>query len=120
MNTYTNQQIQNTLSIITSSIVNCEKTQPQLKEGSASLSLSKNRIKALYISKALLTGEETAFTKEELEKAVVQIRSIKSKSTTGLGNAREGSSTYSRFYRLIEAMDITLDYLENAWRSASE
>lgn len=65
MNTYTNQQIQNTLSIITSSIVNCEKTQPQLKEGSASLSLSKNRIKALYISKALLTGEETAFTKEE-------------------------------------------------------
>ncbi|MGL5327712.1 MAG: hypothetical protein ACRDD7_00495 [Peptostreptococcaceae bacterium] len=111
MHSFTEQQIKDTLRIIESSIVNCEKIQPKLKEGSPSLSLSKNRIKALYISKTLLMNQESKYSKEELEKAVVQITSIKNKSTTGLNNAKEGSSTYTRFSRLITAMDIVLVYL---------
>lgn len=66
------QQIQETIKIIESSIRNCEKIQPKLKDGSSQMSLSKNRIKALYISKALLMNQENLYTKEELEKAVVQ------------------------------------------------
>ena len=119
MHSFTQQQIKETLKIIESTIVNCEKVQPKLKEGSPSLSLSKNRIKALYISKDLLMNEENQYSKEELEKAVVQITSIKNKSTTGLNNAKEGSSTYTRFSRLIAAMNIILVYLEKAIEDSS-
>lgn len=114
MNIYTSEQIQDTMKIIESSIKNCEKIQPKLKEGSPQLSLSQNRIKALYISKTLLLNEENVYTRDELEKAVVQITSIKNKSTTGINHAKEGSGTYTRFYRLINAMNIVLDYLQNA------
>lgn len=114
MNQYTEQQIQDTLKIVESSIVNCEKVRLKLKEGSASFSLNTNRIKALYISKALLKKQDSDYTREEFEKAVTQIASIKSKSTTGINNAKEGSATYTRFSRLIKAMDIVLDHLQNA------
>lgn len=114
MNTFTEQQIKDTLKIIVSSITNCERVQPKLKEGSASLSLNKNRIKALYISKDVLMHTENQYTKEELEKAMIQITSIKNKSITGLSNAKGGSGTYTRFSRLIEAMNITLEYLKQA------
>lgn len=114
MNQYTEKEIQDTLKIIESSIVSCEKVRVKLKEGSASFSLNTNRIKALYISKALLTNQDNEYTKDELEKAVLQIASIKSKSTTGINNAKEGSGTYTRFSRLIYAMDIVLAYLQEA------
>lgn len=114
MNTFTEQEIEDTLKVILSSIRNCEKVQPKLKEGSASLSLNKNRIKALYISKDLLMEVEHHYTREELEKAVTQITSIKNKSITGLNNAKEGSATYTRFSRLIVAMNIILAYLQEA------
>lgn len=116
MSIYTEQQIKETLQIIELSITNCEKVQPKLKEGSSSLALNKNRIKALYIAKDLLMNKENQYTKEELEKAILQITSIKSKSTTGLNNAKEGSATYTRFFRLTSAMNITLEYLHHAIR----
>lgn len=81
MDSFTEQQIKDTLKIIESTIVNCEKVQPKLKEGSPSLSLSKNRIKAIYISKSLLMNQENQYSNEELERAVVQITSIKNKSS---------------------------------------
>lgn len=118
MNQYTEKQIQDTLKIIESSIVNCEKVRLKLKEGSASFSLNTNRIKALYISKALLTNQENDYTKEELEKAVTQITSIKDKSTTGIHHAKEGTAAYTRFSRLINAMDIVLEYLQNVISSS--
>ena len=114
MRIYTEQQIQDTLKIVDSSIVNCEKVQPKLKESSPQLSLSHNRIKALYIAKTLLLGQESEFTTLELEEATVQITSIKNKSTTGISNAKDGSATYTRFHKLITAMDIVLDYLQKA------
>lgn len=115
MNIFKEQQIKDTLRVIVSSITNCEKVQSKLKDGSPSLSLNKNRIKALYISKDLLMNKENPYTKEELEKAIIQITSIKNKSITGLSNAKEGSGTYTRFSRLIEAMNITLEYLQRAF-----
>lgn len=114
MNTLSNQQINDTLKMIESSIINCEKVQPKLKEGSSSLALSKNRIKALNISKDLLMKQENQYTKEESEKAVTQITSIRNKSTAGINNAKKGSATYTRFFRIITAMDIILEYLNRA------
>lgn len=120
MSSYTDKQIQDTIKIIESSITNCEKVQPKLKEGSPQLSLSKNRIKALYIAKALITKQENEYTRDELEKAMVQITSIKSKSTTGLSHAKEGSGAYTRFSRLIHAMDIVLVYLQGALKEKEQ
>lgn len=114
MNQHTEKQIQDTLKIIESSIVNCEKVRLKLKEGSSSFSLNTNRIKALYISKALLTNQDNDYSKKELEEAVIQITSIKNKSTTGINNAKERSATYTKFSRLINAMNVTLAYLQNA------
>lgn len=114
MSKYTQQEIQDTLKIIESSIVSCEKVRPKLKTGSASFSLNTNRLKALYLSKAVLLNQNNAETKEEFEKAAIQIASIKRKSTTGLGNAKEGSAAYTRFSRLIFAMDVILEHLKNA------
>lgn len=114
MNQYTDKQIQDTLKIVESSIVNCENVRLKLKEGSASYSLNTNIIKALYISKALLANQVNEYTKEEIKKAVTQIASIKSKSTTGITNAKNGSAIYIRFSRLIDTMNIVLDYLQNA------
>lgn len=114
MHSFTEQQLKDTLKIIESIIINCEKIQSKLKEGSSSLSLSKNRIEALYICKDLLANKENEYSKEELEKAIIQIISIKNKSITGLNNAKEGSSTYTRFSKLINAMSIVLVYLKKA------
>ena len=114
MEKYTNQQIQDTLKIVEASIVNCERVQPRLKEGSPQLSLSHSRIKALCIAKTLLLKKTSKFTISELEEAATQITSIKSKSTTGINNAKKGSGTYTRFFKLITAMDIILDYLQKA------
>ena len=112
------KQLQETLKIVESSITNCEKVQPKFKEGSSQLSLLRNRIKALYIAKSLLNEQANEFTILELEEAVVQITSIKNKSTTGIRHAKEESGTYTRFHKLIIAMDIVLDYLQKAKNEA--
>lgn len=117
MDSFTNQQIEDTLKIIESSVVNCKKVQPKLKAGSASFTLSQNRIKALSISKSLLLNQTHTYSQAELETAVVQITSIKNKSITGLRNAKQGSSTYTRFSRLIAAMEIILAYLNQVMES---
>lgn len=114
MSKITSQQIEDTLNMINSSIINCEKIQPKLKEGSPQLSLNKNRIKALYISKSLITNEKHDYKKEELLKSVAQITSIINKSKSGISHAKEGSGTYTRFRKIIESMTIALSYIEDA------
>lgn len=102
---FTQGEIDNTLKIVKSTIHNCEKIQLKLKKGSPSFSLLENRLKALHISEDLLNNRNADYSKDELEKAVIQISSIKNKSITGFKNAKEGSSTYTRFLKLINAMD---------------
>lgn len=120
MDSFTDQQIMDTLKVIESSITNCEKIHPKLKEGSPSFSLSKNRIKALYIAKDLLLNKACSYSKEDLEQAITPITSIKNKSTTGLSRAKEGSPTYTRFSNLIRAMNIILAHLNEAMKTANE
>ncbi len=114
MTQYTEKQIQDTLEIIESSIANCEKVRLKLKEGTSPFSLNTNRIKALYISKAILTNPDNVVLKEDLEKATVQIASIKRKCVTGINNAKKESATYTRFSKLIEATSVILEYLQTA------
>jgi hypothetical protein len=57
MNIYTKNELEEALQIVSSVISRCEKIQPKFMEGTSHYSLLKNRIKALYISKSLLTDE---------------------------------------------------------------
>ena len=101
MNQYTDKQIEDTLNLIDSTILNCEKIQPKLKEGTPQFSLTRNRIKALY-------------TQEELLKSVDQVTSIIRKSEKAMINAKEGTGTYTRLKKIIDAMTIALSYIEDA------
>ena len=114
MNQYTDKQIEDTLNLIDSTILNCEKIQPKLKEGTPQISLTRNRIKALYISKALVTNQEHNYTQEELLKSVDQVTSIIRKSEKAMINAKEGTGTYTRLKKIIDAMTIALSYIEDA------
>lgn len=120
MYSLTEKQITNTLKIIESTIHNCKKIQPRFKEGSPSMSLSRNRIQALSISRAIILHEPNQYSKEELEKAIFQISSIKNKCHKGLIHSQNGSSTYTRFSRLIEAMDIILLHLNKELEKINE
>ena len=104
MNQYTDEQIKNTLNIIESTIKNCEKIQPKFKEGTPQLSLSRNRIKALNVSKDLITQQDHNYTEEELSKAATQITSIINKSQKAMINAKEGTGTYTRLKKIIDAI----------------
>ena len=114
MNKYTDKQIEDTLNLIDSTILNCEKIQPKLKEWTPQFSLTRNRIKALYISKALVTNQEHNYTQEELLKSVDQVTSIIRKSEKAMINAKEGTGTYTRLKKIIDAMTIALSYIEDA------
>ena len=114
MNQYTDKQIEDTLNLIDSTILNCEKIQPKLKEGTPQFSLTRNRIKALYISKALVTNQEHNYTQEELLKSVDQVTSIIRKSEKAMINIKEGTGTYTRLNKIIDAMTISLSYIEDA------
>ena len=53
MDSYTKDELEKALQIISSTSSGCEKTQPKFVEGTSQHTLLKNRIKALYISKSI-------------------------------------------------------------------
>ncbi|MDU1350534.1 hypothetical protein [uncultured Clostridium sp.] len=57
MNKYTKEELIEALRVVSSTISKCEKIQPQFAEGTSQHTLLKNRIKAMYISKSLITDE---------------------------------------------------------------
>lgn len=114
MKEYTNKQIEDTLNVIESTIRNCEKMQPKFKEGASQLSLLRNRIKALYISQDLIKNQEHNYTQEELLKSVDPVTSIINKSKKAMINAKEGTGTYTRLKKIIDAMIISLSYIQDA------
>lgn len=54
MEGFTREELQEALRAITSLIGKCEKVQEKLREGTAQYTLTKNRLKAFYISLALI------------------------------------------------------------------
>jgi hypothetical protein len=55
---FNKEDIEKAISVISTTIANCEKAQMKFSEGTSQLSLLKNRIKALNISKSLLSGDK--------------------------------------------------------------
>ena len=105
---YAKEELLEALRVVSSTISKCEKAQLKFAEGTSQYSLLKNRIKAMYISKALLTGEGVReFTQEELLAALPPVSSIISKCEKGQEKYAEGSVGYNKLKKIIVPMYIS-------------
>lgn len=106
---YTREELVEALRVVSSTISKCEKMQLKFAEGTSQHTLLKNRIKAMYISKSLLTDENVMdkYTNEELIEALRPVSSIISKCEKAQLKFAEGTSHYTRFQNIIKAMYIS-------------
>lgn len=109
MEKYKREELVQALQVVSSTISNCEKMQPKFADGTSQHSLLKNRIKALYISKALIANENVMdkYTKEELIEALPPVTSIISKCEKAQLKFEEGTAHHTRLKKIIEAMYIS-------------
>ena len=109
MEKYTREELIEALQVVSSTISKCEKIQPKFAERTSQHTLLKNRIKAMYISKSLITNESVIdkYTKEELIEALRPVSSIISKCEKAQLKFEEGTTHHTRFKNLIEAMYIS-------------
>ncbi len=115
MDKLSKEELEEALLVINSIISRCEKSQLNCKEGSSQHTLLKNRIKAMYISKALLNTEDVKgrYTKEDLQDALPPVLSIIHKCEKAQVKHEEGSSHYNRFQKMIDAMQISKRLITN-------
>jgi hypothetical protein len=106
---YTREELAEALRVVSLTISKCEKIQLKFAEGTSQNTLLKNRIKAMYISKSLITNENTMdkYTKEELIEALRPVTSIISKCEKAQLKFAEGTSHHTRFRNIIKAMYIS-------------
>nr|WP_269438405.1 hypothetical protein [Phosphitispora fastidiosa] len=104
------------LQIVFSAISRCQKMQPKFMEGTSQHTLLKNRIKALLISKSLITDENAMYkyTEVELISALPPVSSIISKCEKAQKKFAEGTSHYTRFKKMIKAMNISKSLITKA------
>ncbi|MBZ2174332.1 hypothetical protein K8M07_03620 [Schnuerera sp. xch1] len=108
------EELGKAISLLSSTITKCEKMQLKFSEGTSQHSLLKNRIKALYISEALLTGDKTInYTSKELREALPPVVSIINKTTKAQSKYEKGTSQFNRFEPLIQAMLISKAFIES-------
>jgi hypothetical protein len=119
MRQYSRDEIVNALQVVSSTITKCEKIQPKFAMGTSQHTLLKNRIKAMYISRTLITedSEIVRYSKEELNDALKPVVSIINKCETGQRKHDMEAPQYKRFQKIIDAMNISkmliLDEISN-------
>lgn len=109
MDKYTGEQLVEALRVVASTIGKCENMQQKFLEGTSQHTLLKNRIKALYISKALMQDENVMdkYTKKELIEALRPVCSIISKCEKAQLKFIEGTYHHTNFDNIIKAMYIS-------------
>lgn len=109
MEKYIREELAEALQVVSSTISNCEKMQPKFADGTSQHTLLKNRIKALYISKLLITDQDVMdkYTKEELIEALPPVSSIISKCEKAQLKFAEGTVHHTRLKNIIKAMYIS-------------
>lgn len=115
MENYLQKELDAALQLICTTINNCEKMQLKFAEGTSQHSLLKNRIKALYISKALIEKDSNIgmYTKTDLIKALPPVQSIISKTKKAQIKYDKETIQYRRFTPIINAMNVSKDFIEN-------
>jgi hypothetical protein len=109
---FNKEELEKAIFLLSSTINKCEKMQPKFLEGTPQHSLLKNRIKALSISKVLLTGDKKNYTSDELREALPPVVSIINKTTKAQSKYEKGSSQFNRFEPIIQAMLISKAFIE--------
>lgn len=132
------QELTDALFEVSSTIIKCERMQHKFAEGTSQHTLLKNRVKAMYISKRFLInrlseidmapGDQPAdsvsntdsesmeplhYTKEELTESLRPIISIIHKCEKAREKYQVGTSYYKRFNKIIKAMHLSKDLIEN-------
>lgn len=109
MERYSREELDQALQTLISNIGNCENMQPKFAEGTSQHTLLKNRIKALYISKSLISNEDikNTFSKEELTEAIRPISSIISKCEKAQLKLTMDTPPHTRLMNIIKAMRIS-------------
>lgn len=104
----TGDQITNALQVVISTISKCEKQQQKFLEGSSSHTLLRNRIKAMYISKELLSEdpERMKYSQDDLVQALKPVESIINKCEAGQKKYSAEAPLYKRFQKIIDAMTV--------------
>jgi len=112
---YDNEDQYEVLKVIQSTIENCEKAQLKFVEGSPQYSLLTNRIKALEISKSLMEehNEAVRYSDEEITRALPPLNSVISKCSKAQQKFSVGTAPYTRFKKLIHAMEVSIGVLED-------
>lgn len=112
---YSKEELEDALEVVSSTIIKCEKFQPKFKEGTSQHSLLRNRIKALSISKALISDKDIAntYTKEDLMKALPPVTSIINKCEKAIEKFEKGTGNYTRLKKIIDAMNIANALIKN-------
>lgn len=115
METYSQKELDATLQLISSTINKCEKMQLKFAEGTSQHSLLKNRIKALYISKALIENDSNIglYTQSDLEKALPPVLSMISKTKKAQIKYDKETAQYRRLAPIISTMNISKEFIEN-------
>ena len=109
MDKYTIEELVEALRVVSSTISNCEKMQLKFAEGTSQHTLLKNRIKAMYISKSLISDENVMdkYTKEELIESLRPVSSVISKCENAQLKFAEDTSHHTRLKNIIKAMYIS-------------
>lgn len=115
MDIYTKEELAEALQVVSSTINKCETIQLKFPQGTAQHTLLKNRLKAMYVSKSLLTNENATdkYSTEELVDTLRSITSIISKCEKAHLKFAVGTSHHIRLNNIIKAMCITKSLLTN-------
>lgn len=95
----------------------CHTSFEKTKAGSSQHSLLVNRMKALNLAIEVLQTDDImtlsqAYSQKEILFLLKPLASIKSKSITGQAKCQVGTGSYTRFQKLIDAMDRSMDGVE--------
>ena len=115
MEIYSQEELKDALVLVSSTIIKCEKMQLKFAEGTSQHSLLKNRIKALHISKSLLSndGNIGTYTHADLGNALPPVISIINKTEKAKSKYDSGTTQHKRFMPIIKAMYISKTLIEN-------
>ena len=120
MDNYSTAELSAALKVISSTISNCEKMLPKFEAGTAQYSLLQHRLKAMYISNALILQDQNRqYSKVDLVDALQPITSILRKCKAGQEKHAVESPTFVRFQKIIHAMAIAQALIETEIKNKS-
>lgn len=109
----TNNQRAAALKIYAATIQNCQRMQPKFAPGTAQATLLVNRITALQVVSALVSGDRMP-PLAQMNASVAPIQSIIHKTTVARAKYASEAAMYRRLTPMIAAMTLGLSVLQTA------